>query len=75
MEKKWKSVKIELLTELIVLMLLRSIVTSFQVTSFHLTVTSFQKIVTSFHKIVTSFHDIVTSFHKQIVVNYKVVRT
>ena len=38
---------------------LRSIVTSFQVTSFHLTVTSFQKIV--------------TSFHKQIVGNYKVV--
>ena len=29
---------------------LRSIVTSFQVTSFHLTVTSFQKIVSSFHK-------------------------
>ena len=38
---------------------LRSIVTSFQVNSFHLTVTSFQKIA--------------TLFHKQIVGNYNVV--
>ena len=42
----------------------RSMVISFQVTSFHSIVSSLHKIVNSFQEIVRSFQEIVRSFHK-----------